>query len=108
MRALKMETGYENKHVVSLDLQFPDGSQYPADRRLTVVRELRKRIAALPGVAAITIARPPAGGGLRTAAISLNGEKPSPRNTRAILYYTYVQPNYFQTVGCLLYTSRCV
>jgi predicted permease len=99
MRALKMETGYENKHVVSLDLQFPDGSQYPADRRLTVVRELRKRIAALPGVAAITIARPPAGGGLRTAAISLNGEKPSPRNTRAILYYTYVQPNYFQTVG---------
>ena len=104
MRALKMDTGYDSKHVVSLELRFPEGSKYGAGRQVTLVRELRARLAALPGVAAITSARAPDGGGFRTAAVSLNGEKPSPQNTRAIVYYTYVQPNYFQTLGIpLLY-----
>jgi predicted permease len=99
IRALKMDTGYDSKHVVSLELRFPEGRQYSADRRATLVRELRTRLGALPGVAAITSARAPDGGGFRTAAVSLNGEKPSPQHTRAILYYTYVQPNYFQTLS---------
>ena len=98
IRALKMETGYDSKHVVSLELRFPEGQTYNADRRATVVREVRTRLAALPGVAEITSAWAPDGVGFRTAAVSLNGEKPSPQNTRAILYYSYVQPNYFQTL----------
>jgi predicted permease len=99
IRALKMNTGYDSKHVVSLQIRFPEGQKYNAGHQATLVRELRTRLAALPGVAAITSARAPDGGGFRTAAVSLNGEKPSPQNTRAILYYTYVQPNYFQTLG---------
>lgn len=99
IRALKMDTGYDSKQLVSLELRFPEGQKYSAGRQNSLIRELRTRLAALPGVAAITSARPPDGGGLRTAAVSLNGEKPSPQNTRAILYYTYVQPNYFQTLG---------
>jgi ABC-type antimicrobial peptide transport system permease subunit len=50
-------------------------------------------------MAEITSAWAPDGVGFRTAAVSLNGEKPSPQNTRAILYYSYVQPNYFQTLS---------
>jgi macrolide transport system ATP-binding/permease protein len=106
IRALKMDTGYDSKHVVSLDLRFPEGQTYSVERRATVVRELRTRLAALPGVAEITNARAPDGGGFRTAAVSLNGEEPSPQNTRAILYYTYVQPNYFQTLGIPLLAGR--
>ena len=106
IRALKMDTGYDSERVVSLELRFPEGQKYGADRQTTLVRELRTRLAALPGVAAITSARAPDGGGLRTAAVSLNGEKPSPQNTRAILYYTYVQPNYFQTLGIPLLFGR--
>ena len=37
--------------------------------------------------------------GGRRAAVSLNGEHPSAHNTRATLYYTWVQPNYFETLG---------
>ena len=107
IHALKMDTGYDSKHVVDLDLQFPEGSKYTADRKAALVRELRTRLAALPGVAAITSARAPDVGGFRTAAVSLNGEKPSAQNTRAILYYTYVQANYFQTLGIpLLFWAR--
>ena len=76
IRALKMDTGYDTERVVSLALRFPEGQKYSADRQTTLVRELRTRLAALPGVAAITSARAPDGGGLRTAAVSLNGETP--------------------------------
>jgi predicted permease len=106
MRALHMDTGYDSKHVVSLELRFPEGQKYSADRQATLVRELRTRLAALPGVAAITSAWAPDGAGFRTAAVSLNGAKPSPQNTRAILYYTYIQPNYFQTLGIPLLFGR--
>ena len=55
---------------------------------------------------AISSARAPDGGGVRTAAISLNGKKPSAQNTQAILYYTFVQPNYFETLGIPLLAGR--
>ena len=106
IHALKMDTGYDTRHVVDLDLQFPEGPKYNADRRHALVRELRNRLAGLPEVAAITSARPPDGGGIRTAAISLNGAKPSPHNTQATLYYTFVQPNYFVTLGIPLLSGR--
>ncbi len=99
LHALRAATGYDGKHVVDLDFRFPEGSKYSADRRLAVVRKLRARIAALPGVAAITSARAPDDSKVRAAAVSLNGEKPSSRNMQGILYYTWIQANYFRTLG---------
>lgn len=106
IRALKMDTGYDSKHGVSLGLKFPEGSKYSANRKLALVREVYARLAAQPGVVAITGGRAPDGAEPRTAAISLNGEKPSPQNTQAILYYNYVQANYFQTLGIPLLFGR--
>ena len=99
IRAVKMDPGYDTKHVLSLELRFPEGERYNAERRATLVREVRARLSSLPGVVSITSARAPDSGGFRTAAVSVNGEPPSPQNTQAILYYTYIQPNYFQTLG---------
>jgi hypothetical protein len=53
----------------------------------------------LPGVDAITSARAPDDNGGRRASVSLNREQPSTRNSRAVVYYTWVQANYFQTLG---------
>ncbi len=106
IHALRMDTGYDTKHVVDLDLQFPEGPKNNADSRHALVRELRNRLAGLPEVTAITSARPPDSGGIRTAAVSLNGAKPSPHNTQATLYYTFVQPNYFATLGIPLLSGR--
>jgi predicted permease len=106
VHTLKMETGYDSKQAVNLDIRFPDRPQYTADRKLALIRELRARLAALPGVTAITSARPPDGGGMRSAAVSVNGEQPSSQNARVFLYYTYVQANYFQTLGIPLLFGR--
>jgi len=106
LHALSMPTGYDGKHVVDLDFRFPEGSKYSADRKIAVVRELRTRVAALPGVAAITSARAPDDNNIRSAAVSFNGEKPSPSNMQGILYYTWIQPNYFETLGIPLLFGR--
>ena len=57
------------------------------------------RLAALPGVLAITSARPPDDFAFRTAAVSLKPDKSGSPIVQSLLYYTYVQPNYFQTLG---------
>jgi predicted permease len=98
IRALKVDPGCEIKHDVDLNLNFPEGAQYTAERKNALVDELRTRLAALPGVAAITNADAPVTPGRRVA-VSLNGELPSTQNTRATLSYTYVQENYFDMFG---------
>ncbi len=99
LHALDMATGYDGKHVVDLDFRFPEGSKYNPERRLALINELRARVAALPGVAEITSARAPDDNGVRAAAVSLNGQKPSAGNKHGIPYYTWVQANYFRTLG---------
>ncbi len=99
INSLKMETGYDSKHVVDLDLQFPDGQlngvpKYTAARKLALVRQLRTRLAALPGVAAVTSARPPGDYGFVTAAAAQT------------MHYAYVQANYFQTLGIPVLLGR--
>ena len=106
IRALKMDTGYDGKQIVDLDLRFPEWSRDGSEHKAALVRELRGRVAALPGVDAITSAWGPDGNGLRTAAVSINGEKPSPQNTRLVLYYSYIQPNYFQALGIPVVLGR--
>lgn len=106
INSLKMETGYDGKHVVDLDFQFPEASRYTAVRRLALVQELRRRLAALPGVAGVTSARPPDGVAFRTAAIGLNGEKSSSGSVQLVLSYTYVEPSYFQTLGVPVILGR--
>ncbi len=98
INSLKMNTGYNSKGVVDLDLQFPagssDASQYTPARKLALVRQLRTRLAALPGVVAITSARPPSDYGFVTAAAAQT------------MHYTCVQANYFQTLDIPVLLGR--
>jgi putative ABC transport system permease protein len=103
--ALKVDRGYDTKHVVDLTLTFPEGSKYTPDRQGALVRELRARMASLPGVAAITSAGVPVNGYL-FAAVSLNGEIASDQSKRAIICYTYVQANYFEALGIPLLSGH--
>jgi predicted permease len=99
VRALKMETGYESKRVIDLEFSFPETSKYSSASKLALIRELRTRLAAVPGVAAITSAKPPDDVPFRTTAVTLDGGEPSARNTQSILSYTYVEANYFHALN---------
>ena len=99
IRALDMETGYETRRVLFLDLYFPDGFGYSLEKQAGETRELYDRIRALPGVREVTFGRPPAGGGMRTATVTVNGENALAAGSKPDLYYTYVQPNYFRTLN---------
>jgi macrolide transport system ATP-binding/permease protein len=105
INSLKMQTGYESKEVVDLDLQFPGGPKYTAARKLALVGELRTRLAALPGVTAITSARPPGDYGFLTAAAPLDQTKSS-RQSAESTHYAYVQANYFETLGIPVFLGR--
>jgi predicted permease len=106
IKSLAMDPGYQSKHAIGLNFQFSETSKYTPARQLALVRELRTRLAALPGVTGITSARPPGPSRFRTVATSLN-ETPNNRlpygrgsaGAQSLLHYDFVQPNYFQTLG---------
>jgi len=98
MRVLEMKTGYETKHVLGLDMNFPDGFGYTPERQAREMLDIRAQILALPGVRNVTIGRPPNGGGFRLATVALKGNQPGGTGTKRTLYYTYVQDNYFETL----------
>ena len=111
IRSVAIDTGYEIKHVIALDVQFPESLKYAAERKRPLIDELRSRLAALPGVVAITSARPPGDSGFRTAAAALDAESSSgdpdnTRNAQTIVHYAYVQPNYFDTLAIPLTLGR--
>src|SRR5262249_28120151 len=106
IHSLKMGPGYDSRHVVDLDVRFPEAAKYTAEHRTALVRELRTRLAELPGVAAVTIARPPAANIVRTAAVSIGEEQSSRRDVHALLYYAWVEDNYFQALSIPLLLGR--
>jgi predicted permease len=98
-QALSMDTGYDGERLIAVSLQFPEERNFTAGRKSGVAGEVRSRLMALPGVTAITTARAPSDGGRRRAAVSIDGDHPSAHNRRATLYYTWVEANYFDTLG---------
>jgi predicted permease len=106
IKALEMDTGYESTHVIDLNYQFSETSKYNSVRKLALVHDLRTRLAALPGVGAMTSANPPGNSGFRTPAFTLAGETSAAQNMQSILYYSYVQANYFQTLDIPLLLGR--
>jgi macrolide transport system ATP-binding/permease protein len=102
VNSVKMDTGYDSQQVLDLDLQFPEAKYTPV-RKIALVGELRRRLAALPGVAALTSARPPGDLGFLTAAAPL---VQSVQQGVQRMHYAYVQSNYFQTLGIPMIGGR--
>ncbi|MGC4056309.1 MAG: ABC transporter permease [Paludibaculum sp.] len=94
VRSVSIETGYESEQVLALSVRFPETLKYSAQQQRLLTEELRRRLAALPGVASVTSAKPPVDAGNRTIAATLEAS-----SKQSILHYTRVEPNYFETLS---------
>jgi len=99
VRSLNADPGYDSKRLLRLDFQFPEGAKYSPARKAALTGELLASLGALPGVAAVTSARGPDEPGSSTAAIPGGGQE-------SILHYTFIQADYFQTIGIPLFLGR--
>ncbi len=106
VRALTLDTDYETTHVVNIDLTYPDNAEYDDGRRAAIFRHITERLAATPGVTAITSGRAPDGGGLRGGQVAIDGHESDPHRSRAFSFYTYVDANYFETLGIPMVYGR--
>lgn len=106
IQALTMDTGYDADRVVAVTLRAPGEETELNEAKAALVSDLRDRFAAVAGVTAITSARAPSDNGVRRALVSLHGHASSVGNAGASVYYTWVQPNYFDTLGIALIKGR--
>ena len=106
INVLHMDTGYQTKNMLFLDLNFPDGFGYSRDKEVSEIRALAERVRVLPGVESVTIGRPPNGGGFRSAAVATDPGKAADRQRELSVFYTFVQPNYFDTLGMPIRLGR--
>jgi hypothetical protein len=85
--------------VVALALRFPERAEYTPEHEAALIRALHAQLAAMPGVVDVTSARAPDDGGFRGGPVTVDGEKPTRGNAKAWVYYTWIEPNYFRTLG---------
>jgi len=99
IRSILLNPGYETKLVTGLDTYFPNGLGYTHEKQLAEIRQLVHELRYAPDVKTVSQGLPPDGGGLRTAAVGLNGLKPSTDKAARTVFYSYVAPNYFECLG---------
>jgi macrolide transport system ATP-binding/permease protein len=109
-RALSVDPGYESKRVLYLEMYNPANLHYSQARLVQLNRDLVQRIVSLPGVRTVAEAsRGPIGGNRWVAAAPMDTTlPPSPSDTSESPSsgYSYVTPNYFETLGIPIVRGR--
>lgn len=109
-RALKIDAGYESRHVAYLEMYYPPNLRHPQQHMLQVNRELTQRIAMVPEVSYIAQASRGPIGGTRFVPVSpLDARGPAPSSQEAepaYAGYSFVTPNYFDTLSIPIVRGR--
>jgi predicted permease len=108
-RALNIDPGFENRHVVSLEMYDPANLHYSQARLLQLNRDIIQGIAGLPGVQFVAQASRGPVGGIRWVPVVPVGAAPSSDargSEPPVAGYSYVTPNYFETLGIPILRGR--
>jgi predicted permease len=111
-RALQIQPGFDSKHVVFLEMYTPGLSGYKEEELLRLYWHLRTELGGVAGVTSVTLAsRAPFAGGDRFVPVgTATGQQPpvndAGEDKRPTVAYSYVQPNYFETLGIPIARGR--
>jgi predicted permease len=99
IRSTTINPGYETDRTIWIEPTFPRGFGYNHAKQLAEARQLQERLRQLPSVTSVVTGNAPDGGGLREATVGLNGNPPVSDNSARKLFFSYVSPGYFKTLG---------
>jgi macrolide transport system ATP-binding/permease protein len=111
-RALRIDPGFDTKHVVHLSLEMAEPSMgYSKARLFELNRQLMDEISSLPAITAVTQAsRAPISGGNRFVPVGIDDAEPPAseggKDKRPTAGFSYVLPNYFETLGIPIVSGR--
>src|SRR6267378_3490249 len=109
-RALKIDPGYESRHIVALEMYDPANLHYSQARLLQLNRDIIQDISALPGVQSVAQASRGPIGGIRWVPVAPLGAAVIPLEKGAseqpAAGYSYVTPNYFESLGIPIVRGR--
>jgi macrolide transport system ATP-binding/permease protein len=109
-RALKIDPGYDAQSVAFLEMYNPKNLHYSQSRLLQLNRDLIQAIVGLPGVHSVSQASRGPIGGIRWVPVRRAGAASPPPTTGVsetpTAGYSYVTPNYFQTLGIPIVRGR--
>jgi predicted permease len=109
-RALKIDPGYETRRTVYLEMYDPANLHYSKEKLLQLNRDLIRGIESLPGVRSVTQASRGPIGGNRWVSISPAEAAPfipgQGRSEPAGAGYSFITPNYFETLDIPLVKGR--
>jgi predicted permease len=106
-RALNLDPGYERHHVTYLEMYDPSHLHYSQARLLQLNRDLIRGVAGLSGVQSVAQASRGPIGGIRWVTLSPVGAAPPVPGTEApVAGYSFVTPNYFETLSIPILAGR--
>ncbi len=109
-RALKIDSGFEARRVAYLEMYNPANLHYSQPRLLQLNRDLIQGIASLPGVQSVAQASRGPFGGIRWVPVAPVGAAPSTPGTNGneppVAGYSFVTPNYFETLRIPIVRGR--
>ncbi len=106
IRLIDTDPGFNPKHTLAFDLSFPDAKYPKGEDRLRFIKELNKRIAALPGVESVgSISSLPFSLRTRTEQVC---RMDRPARTDYVVACDWVSGDYFSTIGIPLVRGRVI
>jgi macrolide transport system ATP-binding/permease protein len=106
-RALRVDPGYETRGVAYLEMYDPVQLHYSQERLLQLNRDLVRGVEGIPSVRSVAQAsRGPIGNARWVAVAPVNAVPRADANESSDAGYSYISPNYFETLGIPILRGR--
>ncbi len=109
LRLSSVEPGFDPNNMIAATLSLPQQRYQTLAQEVDFFEQLKTRLLATAGVEEVTFAGgvPPQGGGIAfDMDVEIEGRSPEPFDSKQVLPFSHVDPNYFQTMRIRLLGGR--